>query len=271
MSCYLSKKNNFLIRGFTLIELLVVIAIIGLLASIVLASLATARNKAQVAAGLTFATHNYQTYGADALGIWKFGESSGNAIDSSGNRNDITPSSGSLSRVATTPNNSGKSLSFFGVANYASAGTPSSPAIVSTNGSYTLSSWIYFNTLACNTGLCTVADMANENTSGSLSLVSYYDGFLHCYSEMLGGADVYTSIQVKQWYQLSCSLDAPSKTLSLYLNGKLMSKTSSVSIGNYGFDHIFIGGDDGWLNGVDNSFNAYITDVEVYQHSIGGN
>ena len=61
MYAYRATKLN---RGFTLIELLVVISIVSLLASVVMASLNTARDKAKAAVTLQFDTSMYHTYGA---------------------------------------------------------------------------------------------------------------------------------------------------------------------------------------------------------------
>ena len=143
-------------KGFTLIELLVVISIIGLLSSVVLASLNTSREKARIAGALQFAASHFNAFGVEAIGVYKFNESSGTATnDSSGLSNNATLTGGTLPTWSSDVPRTGfgNSLFFSGGANGSRidiTGSISDPDFVGLNQGFTIMAWIKPTALTFN-------------------------------------------------------------------------------------------------------------------------
>jgi len=91
----IKKSSN---RAFTLIELLVVISIIGMLSSVILASLSSARDKAKVAKALTFEGHITRAWSGNIVAQYYFDDITSPPTDTSGFNNlALSCSNGTLS------------------------------------------------------------------------------------------------------------------------------------------------------------------------------
>jgi prepilin-type N-terminal cleavage/methylation domain-containing protein len=132
-------KNN---SAFTLIELLVVVAIIGLLASIVVVNVNSARDKAKVVKAVSFSQQLYRALGSDAVGVWDFNAiTGGNQVaDVSGSGNTGTVNGATLaSSLLFSGGNLGNALNFDGVDDYVDCGNSAS---LNPTEEITISAWI---------------------------------------------------------------------------------------------------------------------------------
>jgi len=259
--------------GFTIIELLVVVAIVGLLASIVLVSLNTTRDKAEVAAGLQFSANVNHAVGAYAVGSWEFNEGADNTCDGgedvcdgSGYGND-----GSFTvdvptwhcEPSDTPSAKGCVLEFDGSNEY---------IIVphNTNGSLspeniTVEAWIKPTTTSLNGNI-----VGKWGSNGNQYILRYNNnGEIRAYVRVDGGWDNCTttgiSISLNRWNHVAYTYDGT--TIRVYIDGQescVLAVPTPGPIETVGTEPLVIGAtSDG-----DDEVHGYIDTVRIYEEPL---
>lgn len=225
-------------RGFTLIELLVVIAIIGIMSSVVLASISSSREKARIAAGLQKEANTHHIAADMLIGQWDFDDCSGNiAKDGSGNGNNGTLV-GNPPWSTDTPTGKGCSISLDGGSQYVDVG---SSTLFNITDNLIISAWFKTN----NTG--------NQIIVGKSHTSSYYLNMANNgYSFWLNNNSwLNKSVKISdgKWHHILAVYEMGN--VSVYIDGALNAKdtgaslttdTYSLRIGNSGNANAIFGG-----------------------------
>ncbi len=241
----INNKEN---KGFTLIELLVVISIIGMMSSVVLASVNVTRDKARLAGAQKFSGYNNRTLSADAAGLWSFDEGSGStAYDTSGNSNNASLSAGAT-RVTETPNKIGYALSI-SAGTY--AGAPYSQSLDISKG--TLSAWVKTSNQAIQAVIVKVGSYSLYTRVGQAVL---YDANSNTYK----GSN--TSVADDKWHHVAISFNHNvANGLNIYVDG-LLKYTGTASTPSGALNGVGIG--SAFYNSGATTFTGYIDDVAIY-------
>ena len=204
-------------KSFTLIELLVVIAIIGLLASIVMISVGSAREKARIAGGQRFASQ--LDHSREAVGSWRF---DGDAQDGSGYGNNgtlqgNTPTGWRLENECMQ----GKCLYFDGVGDNVAISKS-----INLSTQFTISHWLKTTASGGQTYTVGNAGSGNGYRFGiGVGKISFLVGNTSGYTESSCGA---TKVNDDKWHLITGVFVSGDK-FTCYIDGKLEAVVAVVN------------------------------------------
>lgn len=259
---YMIKTNK---GGFTLIELLVVISIIGLLSSVVLASLNSARDKARISAGQSFSSSMYHAKGADSASVFHMDECAGTTVYDSASNSNINIPAGVSWQNGEAPFSSKKCSLYFDGTAYLSVPYNPSTMKMNSNG-YTFMAWIKPTILSAsgvggghestlNIIMSQVVPYFCVTSTGNLRI--YDNGLL-----ILGNSILKTG----NWYHVAVTRDQNNYS-TIYLDGKI-DVGGQISSPSFSQSSYYIGDYMAYPD-TRYRFRGNMSEVHFYNHALG--